>query len=38
MSEIVFPAIDLRAIGPVVALAVTGLVLLVLDILPPRHR
>ena len=38
MSEIVFPAIDLRAIGPLVALAVTGLVLLVLDILPPRHR
>ena len=38
MSEIVFPAIDMRAIGPLVALAVTGLVLLVLDILPPRHR
>ena len=38
MNEIVFPAIDLRAIGPVLALAVTGLVLLVLDILPPRDR
>ena len=38
MNEIVFPAIDMRAIGPLVALAVTGLVLLVLDILPPRDR
>ena len=38
MSEIVFPGIDMRAIGPIVALAVTGLVLLVLDILPPRQR
>jgi NADH-quinone oxidoreductase subunit N len=38
VNEIVFPAIDLRAIGPIVALAVTGLVLLVLDILPPRDR
>ena len=38
MSEIVFPAIDMRAIAPLIALAVTGLVLLVLDILPPNDR
>lgn len=38
MSEIVFPAVDFRAIGPLIALAVTALVLLMLDILPPRER
>ena len=38
MTQIVFPAIDLRAIAPILALAVTALVLLVLDLLPPRER
>ncbi len=38
MTDLVFPVIDLRVIGPTLALAVTGLVLLVLDILPPRDR
>ncbi len=38
MTQIVFPAVDLRVIAPVLALAVTALVLLVLDILPPRDR
>jgi NADH-quinone oxidoreductase subunit N len=38
MSEIVFPAVDFRAISPLIALAVTALVLLMLDILPPRER
>ena len=38
MTAIVFPVIDLRAIAPILALAVTALVLLVLDLLPPRER
>jgi NADH-quinone oxidoreductase subunit N len=38
VSPLVFPAVDLRVIAPVLALAITGLVLLVLDILPPRDR
>jgi NADH-quinone oxidoreductase subunit N len=32
------PAISLRAIGPVLILSVTALVLLVIDLLPPRNR
>jgi NADH-quinone oxidoreductase subunit N len=32
------PVISLRAIGPVLILSVTALVLLVIDLLPPRHR
>ena len=39
MSElIVFPAIDLRAIAPALVLTVTGLVILLLDLLPPANR
>jgi len=38
MTQIIFPAIDMWAIAPLVAMAVTGLVLLVLDILPPSDR
>ena len=38
MTPLVLPAIDLRAIAPILALAVTALVLLVLDLLPPRER
>jgi NADH-quinone oxidoreductase subunit N len=37
-SALLFPVIDLRVIAPILAVAVTGLVLLVLDILPPRER
>src|SRR6266478_5887622 len=33
-----FPAIDLRAIGPALVLSVTALVLMLLDLLPPRDR
>ena len=32
------PVISFRAIGPVLILSVTALVLLVIDLLPPRHR
>jgi NADH-quinone oxidoreductase subunit N len=35
---LVFPIIDLRAIGPALVLAVTAVVLMILDLLPPRHR
>ena len=35
---LVAPAINLSAIGPVLVLTVTALVLLVLDLLPPRDR
>ena len=35
---LVAPAINLAAIGPVLVLALTALVLLVLDLLPPRER
>ena len=35
---LVFPIIDLRAIGPALVLAVTAVVLMLLDLLPPRHR
>ena len=35
---LVFPIIDLRAIGPALVLAVTAVVLMFLDLLPPRHR
>ena len=39
MSEaLVFPVIDLRAIAPILVLAGTALLLLVLDLLPPRDR
>jgi len=38
MTTLIFPAVDLRVIAPVLVLALTGLVLLVLDILPPRQR
>jgi len=34
---LVFPIIDLRAIGPALVLAVTAVVLMFLDLLPPRH-
>lgn len=34
----VFPAINLRAIAPVLTLTVTAFVLLLLDLLPPRDR
>ena len=35
---LVFPAIDLRAIGPALVLAITAVVLMLLDLLPPRNR
>jgi NADH-quinone oxidoreductase subunit N len=39
MSDaLVFPVVDLRAIAPVLALGITALVLLGLDLLPPRER
>jgi len=38
MTPLSFPAVDLRVIGPILALAVTALALLVLDVLPPRER
>jgi NADH-quinone oxidoreductase subunit N len=37
-APFVFPAVDLRTIGPALVLTVTGLVVLVLDLLPPRER
>src|SRR6266540_3319010 len=39
MSEaLVLPVASLRAIAPAAMLAVTGFVLMLLDLLPPRHR
>ncbi len=39
MSEaLVLPVVSLRAIAPAAMLAVTGFVLMLLDLLPPRHR
>ena len=40
MSEVVLlPVVSLRAIAPAAVLAVTGFVLMLLDLLPPRqHR
>ena len=38
VPALVAPAIHLPAIGPVLVLAITALVLLVLDLLPPRER
>ena len=38
MTPIAFPVIDLWAIAPLLALAVTALILLVLDLLPPHDR
>ncbi|HET7876618.1 MAG TPA: NADH-quinone oxidoreductase subunit N [Methylomirabilota bacterium] len=39
MSEaLVFPAVDLRAIGPALVLTVTAAVLMLLDLIPPRDR
>ena len=35
---LVFPAIDLRAISPVLVLVVTAVLVMVLDLLPPRGR
>jgi NADH-quinone oxidoreductase subunit N len=35
---LVFPAIDLRTIAPMLALAVTAAVVMLLDLLPPRER
>ena len=37
-GALVFPAVDLRAIGPALVLAITGVVVLLLDLLPPRDR
>ncbi len=38
MPALVPPVISFQAIGPVLILSVTALVLLVIDLLPPRHR
>ena len=35
---IALPAVSLRAIAPAAVLAVTGFVLMLLDLVPPRHR
>jgi len=37
-GALVFPAIDLRAIGPALVLSVAAVVALLLDLLPPRDR
>jgi NADH-quinone oxidoreductase subunit N len=37
-APIAFPPVDLRALAPMLAVAITALVLLVLDLLPPRQR
>ncbi len=37
-GALVFPAIDLHAIGPVLVLSITAVVVLLLDLLPPRDR
>jgi NADH-quinone oxidoreductase subunit N len=37
-GALVFPAIDLRAIGPALVLAVTAVIAMLLDLLPPRDR
>ena len=36
--EIVFPAVNLRALGPILAVSVAALVVLLLDLLPRRKR
>ena len=36
--EIVFPAVNLRALGPILAVSGAALVVLLLDLLPPRER
>ena len=38
MTPIVAPVISLRAIGPLLILCVTALLLMVIDLLPPRER
>jgi NADH-quinone oxidoreductase subunit N len=38
MTDIVLPAISVRVMLPALVLGVTGLVVLVLDLLPPHHR
>ncbi|HEV8441582.1 MAG TPA: NADH-quinone oxidoreductase subunit N [Methylomirabilota bacterium] len=35
---LVFPAIDLRAIGPVLVLSATAILVMLLDLVPPRDR
>ncbi len=37
-APLTFPEVDLRVIAPALALTVTGLVLMLADLLPPRHR
>ena len=38
MTPIVFPAIDLRVVAPVLVLVLTGVAVMLLDLLPPRDR
>jgi len=38
ISTLVLPPIDLRAIGPALVLTITGVIVMLLDLLPPRDR
>ena len=37
-GALVFPAIDLRAVAPALVLSVTAVLVMLLDLLPPRDR
>jgi len=38
ISSLVLPPIDLRTIGPALVLTITGVIVMLLDLLPPRDR